>query len=161
MKHDREVRDRVGRLLAAPGRRGRQKETAVLYERSPRAMRDWTAKAGTPRRPVGRPRRSVAERAEAMRKVELEAARRERPPSWRTAHRVLGIPARLAQETVRTFGASGSRVGSTRRAKARFEGLEEYRAALGVPPSPVRGPLRPSSGPQASPICLPLKEVWQ
>lgn len=103
MTHDRELRDRVGRRLAVPGRRGRQRELAADLDRSPRTLRDWRAKAGTERRPVGRPPRDPAERTWAMALVAAEAARREKAPSWRTAHRVLGIPARLAQETVRTF----------------------------------------------------------
>ena len=96
-------RERVGRLLAERGPRGRQKEWARALGRSARTLRDWRQKAGRPRRPVGRPRRSEAERARAMDLVAEEAARRERAPGWRTAHRVLGIPVRLAQETVQRY----------------------------------------------------------
>ena len=99
----RAVREGTGTLLAGPGPRGRQKAYAKILERSERTMRDWKRKAIVGRGRPGRPRRSARERREAYLRVAEETERRGRAPGWRLAHEALGIPARLAQETVRTF----------------------------------------------------------
>lgn len=99
----RAVREGTGRILARPGPRGRQKAYAEILDRSPRTVRDWKCKAIRGRRKPGRPRRSRAERREAFRRVSEEAQRRGKAPGWRGANEDLGIPVRLAQETVRTF----------------------------------------------------------
>jgi len=99
----RELRERVGRALAAPGPRGRQKALARALGVPERTVRGWKARAHLPRRRAGRPGRSREERREAFVRVAEEATRRGKAPGWRTAHGALGIPVRLAQETVRSF----------------------------------------------------------
>ena len=99
----REIRESTGRILAQPGPRGRQRAYAVILDRSERTMRDWKRKAIVGRGRPGRPRRSRGERREAYRQVAEETERRGRAPGWRLAHEALGMPVRLAQETVRTF----------------------------------------------------------
>jgi hypothetical protein len=99
----RVVRERVGRALARSGPRGSQKAIAEAMEIPERTARDWKRKAILGRSKPGRPRRPRAQRREAFDRVAQEAERRGRAPGWRLAHDVLGIPVRLAQETVRTF----------------------------------------------------------
>ena len=99
----REIRERSGKSLARPGPRGRQKALAQALGIPLRTVRGWKARAAKPRRRPGRPGRSRAQRREAFERVAQEAARRGKAPGWRTASGALGIPVRLAQETVRTF----------------------------------------------------------
>jgi hypothetical protein len=99
----RGIRERLERVLSQPGPRGSKKAIAEALEIPERTARDWRRKAVLGRRKPGRPRTPREERREAFARVEEETHRRKKAPGWRQAHENLGIPVRLAQETVRTF----------------------------------------------------------
>jgi hypothetical protein len=112
MLRSREERDEVGRARRAAGR-AKPGVTAVqarVLRASDRAVRDWTAKADTPRRPVGRPPHGEVARQWALTLVLAELEHQEWP-GWRPVEAALRglVPTRLVQWAVKELKAQRRR----------------------------------------------------
>ena len=108
MIKSREERDEVGRARRAAGRAkpGVTAAQAQVLQASERTVRDWTAKADTPRRPVGRPPHSEAARERALVLVLAELEHQEWPGPGPVAAALRGrVPTRLVQWAVKELKA--------------------------------------------------------